>query len=160
RPTPGFDHTEAPAYRPTLGFDHSPAPGPARLPEPSAPPQPPAAAPGAAPVAQTAYPVQSAPSTGQLPPPAACDGTCRPRPLRCACGPSPAACPGPDDAPPTWVWADAEYLLWWMKGDSLPPLITSSPAGTPQSQAGVLGAPGTAVLFGGSGVNSDLRSGG
>jgi hypothetical protein len=47
-----------------------------------------------------------------------------------------------------------------MKGDSLPPLVTSSPAGTPQSQAGVLGAPGTSVLFGGSAVNDDLRSGG
>jgi hypothetical protein len=58
------------------------------------------------------------------------------------------------------VWAEVEYLLWWMRGDPLPPLVTTSPAGTPQSQAGVLGAPGTTVLFGGSGVNSDLRSGG
>jgi hypothetical protein len=47
-----------------------------------------------------------------------------------------------------------------MKGDRLPPLITTSPAGTPQAQAGVLGAPGTAVLFGGSDVNDDVRSGG
>jgi hypothetical protein len=55
---------------------------------------------------------------------------------------------------------EAEYLLWWMKGASVPPLVTSSPAGTPLSQAGVLGAPGTSVLFGGSDVNGGVRSGG
>jgi hypothetical protein len=46
-----------------------------------------------------------------------------------------------------------------MKGASLPPLITTSPAGTPAAQAGVLGAPGTVVLFGGSSVNDEARSG-
>jgi hypothetical protein len=57
-------------------------------------------------------------------------------------------------------WGSAEYLLWWMKGAPLPPLVTTSPAGTAASQAGVLGAAGTAVLFGGSDVNSGVRSGG
>jgi hypothetical protein len=57
------------------------------------------------------------------------------------------------------IWADAEYLLWWMKGVSLPPLVTASPAGTAAAQAGVLGAPGTVVLFGGNHVNDDARSG-
>jgi len=57
-------------------------------------------------------------------------------------------------------WADADYLLWWMKGAKLPPLVTTSPTGTPQAQAGVLGSPGTTVLFGGSRVNDDARSGG
>jgi hypothetical protein len=47
-----------------------------------------------------------------------------------------------------------------MKGAPLPPLVTTSPAGTPASQAGVLGAPGTVVLFGNSDVNSGVRSGG
>jgi hypothetical protein len=56
-------------------------------------------------------------------------------------------------------WASADYLLWWMKGASLPPLVTTSPAGTPQSMAGVLGS-GTTVLFGDSNVNNDVRSGG
>src|SRR5262249_8695129 len=37
---------------------------------------------------------------------------------------------------------------------------TTSPAGTPQAQAGVLGAPGTSVLFGGDSVNDRWRSGG
>jgi hypothetical protein len=58
------------------------------------------------------------------------------------------------------VWAEAEYLLWWMKGASLPPLLTTSAPGTAQAQAGVLGDSRTVVLFGGSSVNGDLRSGG
>jgi hypothetical protein len=46
-----------------------------------------------------------------------------------------------------------------MKGAALPPLITASPAGTPATQAGVLGAPNTVILFGGTRVNDDVRSG-
>src|SRR5262245_27258846 len=60
---------------------------------------------------------------------------------------------------PGCLWAEAEYLLWWMKGAALPPLVTASPAGTPSTQAGVLGAPGTTVLFGGNSVNDEVRSG-
>jgi hypothetical protein len=47
-----------------------------------------------------------------------------------------------------------------VKGDRLPPLVTTSPAGTPILQAGVLGPPGTTVLFGDSSVNGGWRSGG
>jgi hypothetical protein len=47
-----------------------------------------------------------------------------------------------------------------MKGASVPPLVTASPVGTPLQQAGVLGAPGTRVLFGGSDVDGGVRSGG
>jgi Putative beta barrel porin-7 (BBP7) len=39
-------------------------------------------------------------------------------------------------------------------------LLTASPAGTPQAQAGVAGTPGVATLFGGSRVDDDWRSGG
>lgn len=46
-----------------------------------------------------------------------------------------------------------------MRRASLPPLITISQPGTPQGQAGVLGAPGTAVVFGQSAVNGDERPG-
>jgi hypothetical protein len=63
---------------------------------------------------------------------------------------------GPDGR----VWADAEYLFWWVRGMSLPPLVTTSPAGTPQGQAGVLGTPGAHVLFGGSLSDGAARSGG
>jgi hypothetical protein len=46
-----------------------------------------------------------------------------------------------------------------VSGGRLPPLTTTSPAGTPIAQAGVLGAPGTAVLFGGGDYLKDWRSG-
>jgi hypothetical protein len=57
-------------------------------------------------------------------------------------------------------WVEADCLLWWTRGNSVPPLVTSSPPGTPQNQAGVLGFPATTILFGGSSDNGDLRSGG
>ena len=57
-------------------------------------------------------------------------------------------------------WAEMEYLAWSVKGDRLPSLVTTSPTGTPLSQAGILGAPGTTVLFGDSSVNDGWRSGG
>ena len=57
-------------------------------------------------------------------------------------------------------WVGAEYLRWTVKGDKLPALVTTSPPGTPLAQGGVLGFPGTAVLFGDSTVNDGWRSGG
>ena len=56
-------------------------------------------------------------------------------------------------------WITGEYLNWSAKGDKLPPLVTTSPPGTPLAQAGVLGAPGTSVLFGDESVNDRWRSG-
>jgi hypothetical protein len=41
-------------------------------------------------------------------------------------------------------WFDAEYLLWWIKSGPTPPLVTTGPA----SSFGVLGQPGTQILFG------------
>ncbi len=41
----------------------------------------------------------------------------------------------------------------------LPPLVTTSPQGTSQGQAGVLGAPGTTVLFGDQTIAQDGRPG-
>src|SRR5262249_16786462 len=49
--------------------------------------------------------------------------------------------------PPGRIWVDVEWLAWWIRGSSIPPLLTSSPAGTDLGQAGVLGAPGTNVAF-------------
>ncbi len=46
-----------------------------------------------------------------------------------------------------------------MDGQDAPALVTASPNGTPVSQAGVLGQPGTSVLFGGP-LNDDLNVGG
>lgn len=51
------------------------------------------------------------------------------------------------------VWADAELLIWWRDGRSVPPLATTSPFGTPRSDAGVL--PGAEILFGGERLGGD-----
>lgn len=60
---------------------------------------------------------------------------------------------------PERVWGQISALAWWTREMTLPPLVTTSPIGTPQSQAGVLGASGTEVLFGGDDVFTDLRYG-
>ena len=57
------------------------------------------------------------------------------------------------------LWVRGEYLLWWMQGSGLPPVVTTSPAGTRPEVAGVLGQSGTSILFGDSTVNTDARSG-
>src|SRR4051812_2131124 len=46
-------------------------------------------------------------------------------------------------------WASAEYLLWWIKGGSVPPLVTTGPALPLTPPPGSFAAPGTGVLFGG-----------
>lgn len=56
-------------------------------------------------------------------------------------------------------WVKADYLLWWTKGDRLPALVTTSPAGTSLFDAGILDVAGTRVLFGDSRVNDDAQSG-
>jgi putative beta barrel porin BBP7 len=66
--------------------------------------------------------------------------------------------PAPADA--GQFWAEMEYLAWSVKGDRLPPLVTTSATGTPPAQAGILGPPSTTVLFGDSSVNGGWRSGG
>ncbi len=57
------------------------------------------------------------------------------------------------------LWVSAEYLMWWTSGARLPAMLASSPDGTPQTQAGVLGAPGTRVLAGNSVLSNGPRSG-
>jgi hypothetical protein len=66
--------------------------------------------------------------------------------------------------PPGCVWVDAEFLLWWTKGVHLPPLLTTSPPGTPASiggtpTAGVIGQDSTTVVFGNETVNNAVRPG-
>jgi hypothetical protein len=51
-----------------------------------------------------------------------------------------------------------EYLGWVMEGMNSPALVTTSPAGTPQNQAAILGFNGTSTLFGGE-FNDSFRSG-
>src|SRR5438094_9128045 len=63
-----------------------------------------------------------------------------------------------DNDAPGRLWCFADYLSGWMQPAHLPPLVTTSPAGTARPSAGVLGLPTTSVLFDGN-VNSDVRSG-
>ena len=46
---------------------------------------------------------------------------------------------------PSRFWGSAEYLLWWVRGYSVPPLAATGPF----SSQGILGNPGTSVLFDG-----------
>ncbi len=45
------------------------------------------------------------------------------------------------------LYLRADYLLWWGKGLWTPPLVTTSTAGTPLGDAGVLGLSSTSILF-------------
>jgi hypothetical protein len=63
-----------------------------------------------------------------------------------------------EHAPCQW-WTYGEFLFGWVRSSGVPPLLTTSPAGTPQATAGVLGSSTTTVLFGGQGFGEDLREG-
>jgi hypothetical protein len=56
-------------------------------------------------------------------------------------------------------WFRADYLRWWTKAADAPPLVTTSPPGTPPQDAGVLDVPGTEVLIGGGDGNALSRDG-
>lgn len=84
--------------------------------------------------------------------------------------PLPDAGPHPDAPPlppeehgepmrPGQFWASADYLFANITGAKLPGLVTTSAAGTPQSQAGIIGVPSTRVLFGGNSELTDVRGG-
>ncbi len=61
--------------------------------------------------------------------------------------------------PPGCFWVNPEYLLWWTDGMQIPPLVTTSPPGTPREDAGVLGEDATQILYGLQDVLTDPRSG-
>lgn len=51
------------------------------------------------------------------------------------------------------LWGSAEHLLWWIKSDHVPPLVTAGGNGVP-------GAPGTRVLLDDLNFADDFRQGG
>lgn len=55
-------------------------------------------------------------------------------------------------------WGSAEYLMWWQRSQSVPPLVTTSPAGTATINTGVLGQNGTGILY--DGTPNTTHSGG
>lgn len=81
------------------------------------------------------------PGCGKCPRQAPLCDTCKP-----CCGPS--------------IWVNLDFMALWLKGDKLPPLVTTSDPGTPIAQAGVAGLPTTQVLFGDGRVNREFRPGG
>ncbi len=58
------------------------------------------------------------------------------------------------------LWLQSELLLWGVKGQYIPPLLTQSPAGTPATDIGVLGLPTTQTVFGGDRFGDNMRIGG
>jgi hypothetical protein len=70
-------------------------------------------------------------------------------------GPDPFGPPPDADPLHKHFYLKGEYLLWGLKGDRVPPLVTTS---SPQDQ-GFLGAPSTRVLFGGDSIDTAARNG-
>jgi hypothetical protein len=54
-------------------------------------------------------------------------------------------------------YGSAEYLLWFIRGQPLPPLLTTGPP--TDIPPGAIGQPGTQVLFGGTSLNNSPFSG-
>lgn len=57
------------------------------------------------------------------------------------------------------LWGSAEFLLGFRRSREVPPVVTTSPPGTPQLDAGVLGLTSTTVLFGGNGLEDNPQPG-
>lgn len=74
------------------------------------------------------------------------------------CGKCGDSC-GCHSGPSGFFWVRGEYLYWYTKGANLPPLVTASPDTTPLAQTGVLGQPGTSILYGNNSIHDDPRSG-
>ena len=64
-----------------------------------------------------------------------------------------------DCGPKHWIYGQAELLCWSGSSTRLPALVTTSPPGTPQQDAGVLGLTTTTVLLGDQGVFGSSREG-
>jgi hypothetical protein len=123
----------------------------------------------------TAPPLTSRGIWGTTLPPGACDcctdcsppscGPCGPCGPSCGvrCGPfcgfrcgdcCTGSCFGPCDDPCCnprcsggLFWVSADYLLWFTRSQMTPPLVTTSPLGTPQGIGGIPGLPTTTTVF-------------
>lgn len=83
----------------------------------------------------------------------------------CSCGDAGCSGCGQDDCwacqaacfvgPGGRFWAHGEYLGWSVKGMYLPPLVTTAPRG----KHGILGQPGTQIIFGDNKYLDEYRSG-
>lgn len=60
---------------------------------------------------------------------------------------------------PGKYWGSFELLMWWRRGQELPPLVTTSTLGTPINEAGVLGFDSTTLIYGDERVGREARAG-
>jgi hypothetical protein len=67
--------------------------------------------------------------------------------------------PSPSSGNDTAFWATGDAIGSWFRGVTLPPLVTTSPPGTAKTSAGIIGAPGTTILFGGNQAEDGVRVG-
>ena len=58
------------------------------------------------------------------------------------------------------IFGSVEFLMWWAKGNNVPPLVTTSDPATNQVDAGVLGLQSTHTLFGNQYTGKELQAGG
>jgi hypothetical protein len=84
-----------------------------------------------------------------------CNNWCNPNPYwRCPCGPC-----GPEGR----FWLSLDLLLWWSKGQIIPPLLTTVQLSGPQTpnitNSGVIGQPGTVIAYGGGPLDETLWPG-
>lgn len=86
-------------------------------------------------------------------PPQSVEGT-----LSAPLAPVPAEGAAADGGAGPTAWITADYVLAWMRGGRLPPLVTTSPPGTAENVAGILQQPTTLILFQG-GLNESARNG-
>jgi hypothetical protein len=87
--------------------------------------------------------------------PCECDPCCD----ECCCNACPTCCPCEEGRcyPGNRCYVKGEYLLWFTKGDPLPPLVTTGPLTDPVP--GSLTSPNTAILYGNNSVGGNWRSG-
>lgn len=118
-----------------------------------------------------AFLATATPTFAQAPATVTLKPDCAPPCATPACPPTKPECAGlldmGQDCPwnNTRVWGGGEYLLWWLKGTNLPPLVTTSSQNVDLFNAllgalpGTYGFPETSVLFGDGRYDDDARSG-
>nr|WP_161501342.1 BBP7 family outer membrane beta-barrel protein [Rhodopirellula sp. SM50] len=54
---------------------------------------------------------------------------------------------------------EGEFMFGWLRGMKAPPLVTTSPRSNQRAQAGVIGEPGTSIVYGDDDLDNGIRQG-